>query len=288
MTPLGSTYAIDGKQLWLHKSGSGGPAVVFLPGASALGLDYLNIHSRVSEFATSVLYDRAGTGWSSTAPLPRSAEDVATELRSLLKAADVAGPYVFVAHSLGGAYARRYTQLFPDEVAGIVYLDAFAERWDEHMPDRYHGRHQKVPGPFGLRLITFGSRGLYRKMFATWPSDVRDALIARHLTVDSQRAGALERSNMPDARDEIRAAGPVPAVPTMVLTALGIDPGMRLMMSKRSLLDLTAAKTGMYEALAASVPGGEHRPLPGARHSTINVDCPDEVTQAIADLCQRI
>jgi pimeloyl-ACP methyl ester carboxylesterase len=77
--------------------GAGGPAVVFLPGASAVGLDYLNIHDRVSAFTTSVLYDRGGTGWSDPAELPRTAAEVATELRDLLRAAEVPAPYLLVA-----------------------------------------------------------------------------------------------------------------------------------------------------------------------------------------------
>ena len=64
---------------------------MFLPGASL-----------VAPLATSVLYDRGGTGRSDPAGLPRTAEAVATELRDLLQAAEVPGPYIFVAHSLGG------------------------------------------------------------------------------------------------------------------------------------------------------------------------------------------
>jgi hypothetical protein len=36
--------------------------------------------------ATSVLYDRGGTGWSDPAALPRTAAEVATELHDLLRA----------------------------------------------------------------------------------------------------------------------------------------------------------------------------------------------------------
>jgi len=103
--PLGQLYDVGGRQLWLHQSGTGGPAVVILPGASAVGLDYLNVHDQISQFTTSVLYDRGGTGWSGEAPLPRTAAEVATELRDLLRAAGVPGPYVLAAHSLGGGYA---------------------------------------------------------------------------------------------------------------------------------------------------------------------------------------
>lgn len=263
--------------------------MVFLPGGSALGLDYLNIHDRVSEYTTSVLYDRAGTGWSDPAELPRTAADVATELRDLLRADDVPAPYVFVVHSLGGAYARRFIQLFPHEVAGVVYLEAFYEEWNTYMADeRLHVKAQPVPGNLMLRLITLLSRGQYKKMFATWPREVRETLLARHLTIDSQRAGAQERSNMPEVIAELKAAGPVPDKPLIAFTALGTDAAMKLMMPKKVLHEMTESKVRLYEALAASVNDGEHRVLKDARHSTINSDEPDAIAQGVRDLWQRV
>ncbi|NUW36356.1 alpha/beta hydrolase [Nonomuraea sp. SMC257] len=287
--PLGRLHQVDGRRLFLHRSGAGGPAVVFLPGASAFGLDYLNVHERVSAFTTSVLHDRAGTGWSDPAELPRTAAEVATELRDLLRAADVPGPYVLVAHSLGGAYARRFLQLFPDEVAGVVYLDAFNEDWDVHMADeRLRLKPQPVPGDVMLRLVTLLAGGQYRKMLATWPREVRDALLARHLTVASQRAGAQERGDMPGLAAEIRAAGPVPGRPLLAFTALGVDPAMKLMMPKKTLTAMSDGKIRLGEALAAAAPGGEHRVLENARHSTICTDEPDAVSQGVRDLWQRV
>ena len=82
--PLGRFYDVGGRQLMLYASGTGGPAVVVLPGAGLTGLGYLNLHEQVSQFATSVLYDRAGTGWSDHVQLPRSATEVTDELRILL------------------------------------------------------------------------------------------------------------------------------------------------------------------------------------------------------------
>lgn len=283
--PLGRFYHVDGRSLFLHRSGSGGPAVVFLPGASAIGLDYLNIHDRISQFTTSVLYDRGGTGWSGPADLPRTLAEVAVELRELLRAADVPGPYVLVAHSLGCAYARRFVQLFPEEVAGVVHLDGIVEDWETYMPQL---RPQKIPGTAALRLICLLSRSMYRRMFASWPRDLREALVTHHLTVAAQRAGALERSNQPAWLDELKAGGPVPDTPLIALSAMGVDPGMRLIMSPKKLRQLQAGKRRLYDALAASVTHGEHRILSAARHSTITTDCPDAVTQAIRDLWQRV
>jgi hypothetical protein len=46
--PTGGFQEIDGRRLFVHRSGSGGPAVVFLPGASAVGLDYFLVQQQVS------------------------------------------------------------------------------------------------------------------------------------------------------------------------------------------------------------------------------------------------
>ncbi|WP_406495196.1 alpha/beta fold hydrolase [Streptomyces sp. NBC_00846] len=111
--PLGRLCEVAGRRLLLHRSGSGGPAVVFLPGAGLVGLDYLNMHNRVAELTTTVLYDRAGTGWSEAAALPRTAAAVTDELMDLLRAADVPGPYLLVGHSLGAAYGPPHRTTLP-------------------------------------------------------------------------------------------------------------------------------------------------------------------------------
>ncbi|WP_432933863.1 hypothetical protein ACQPZZ_19095 [Microbispora sp. CA-135349] len=42
--PLGRLHEVGERRLMLHRSGSGGPSVVFLPGAGLVGLDFLNVH----------------------------------------------------------------------------------------------------------------------------------------------------------------------------------------------------------------------------------------------------
>jgi pimeloyl-ACP methyl ester carboxylesterase len=284
--PVGQLYEVGGRRLWLHRSGAGGPAVVFLAGASAVGLDYLNIHDRISAFTTSVLYDRGGTGWSDPVPLPRTAAEVATELRDLLEVAAVPGPYLLVAHSLGGAYARRFAQLFPGQVAGLLLLESFYEDWDSYLPERLQlaRNRQPEPGRLQLALIKPLARRMYRQMFASWPGPVRRLLIDRHLSPGWWLAGVRERSNMPELAAELRHGGTVPDVPLITVTALATDPGQAMLMSRKTLRELTEGKLRMYAALAASVTHGEHRPLDGARHSQLTTDCPDAVVQAIRDL----
>ncbi|WP_238570318.1 alpha/beta fold hydrolase [Streptomyces inhibens] len=93
-----------------------------------------------------MLYDRAGTGWSDEIELPRTATEDADELRSLLRAVGVPVPYLLVGHSLGGAYVRRFAQLFPDEVAGLLLLEPSHEDWDAYLPEQLQPRKRRGVG----------------------------------------------------------------------------------------------------------------------------------------------
>jgi pimeloyl-ACP methyl ester carboxylesterase len=69
-------------------------------------------------------YDRAGWGWSDDGPAPRDARQTARELHNLTAQAGLDGPYVLVGHSLGGLFVRQYAADYPDEVVGLVLIDA--------------------------------------------------------------------------------------------------------------------------------------------------------------------
>ena len=68
----------------------------------------------------SCAYDRAGFGWS-TGPPQSMAQDNA-DLRALLAAANVAGPYVLVGHSMGALLVRRYAAHYPDGIGGMALV----------------------------------------------------------------------------------------------------------------------------------------------------------------------
>jgi alpha-beta hydrolase superfamily lysophospholipase len=46
-------------------------------------------------------------------PMPRTAGDVVADLHALVTAAHLPGPYLLVAHSLGGMFARLYAHRGP-------------------------------------------------------------------------------------------------------------------------------------------------------------------------------
>jgi pimeloyl-ACP methyl ester carboxylesterase len=56
-----------------------------------------------------------------------------TDLHGLLAAAAVPGPYVMVGHSFGGLVIRLYAATYPDDVVGLVLVDASHEEQEARL-----------------------------------------------------------------------------------------------------------------------------------------------------------
>ncbi|MFI0259595.1 alpha/beta fold hydrolase [Streptomyces sp. NPDC017056] len=292
--PLGNLHDLGGgRRLMLHRSGTGGPAVVFLAGTGLMSLDYLNVHDRVAERTTSVLYDRGGNGWSYPAELPRTAADVTGELRELLHASGTPGPYLLAGHSLGGAYARHYARLFPGEVAGLLLLDPFhedlvvrasrrtREKLDE-MLEQMAGQESAEPTPEQLEQ----ARAQLLHHFAAWPGPLREALADRHLAT-WQAAGRENQNLYGKVADEFRHAPATPDVPLIVLTAMGHDATQAALWSADLLREINETKRVLHAEVAAESPRGEQRVLDDAGHGWLHEERADAVLDAVDALLAR-
>jgi pimeloyl-ACP methyl ester carboxylesterase len=82
------------------------------------------VQPRVAEFARVCSYDRAGVGESDPASTPRTSADVVADLYALLGAAGVPEPYVLVGSSFGSMVIRLFASTYPEEIAGLVLVDA--------------------------------------------------------------------------------------------------------------------------------------------------------------------
>jgi pimeloyl-ACP methyl ester carboxylesterase len=123
-----------GRLLHLLCAGEIGPAIVIEQGAGEPAILWRSLQQQAASFARVCLYDRAGYGWSPPAPAPQGVEERAADLRRLLDAGGVAGPYILVAHSYGGLVVQSFARQFPELVAGMVMVDAIDARMAAH-PD---------------------------------------------------------------------------------------------------------------------------------------------------------
>ncbi len=128
--PPGQMVDVGGYRLLIQCVGSGSPTVVLDAGLGGTSLDWALVQPQIGQKTRVCAYDRAGMGWSESGPAPRTPEQNARELHTLLTNAGIEGPYVLVGHSLAGKNVRLFAAMYPDQVAGMVLVDARSEYVD--------------------------------------------------------------------------------------------------------------------------------------------------------------
>jgi pimeloyl-ACP methyl ester carboxylesterase len=122
-------FDVGGHRLYMRCRGSTPPTVVYLHG-SIIEADVVP-HTNATQFLDSLgdehrvcVYDRRNLGRSDTVDGPQLPKDALSDMRELLRAADVEPPYVLLGASFGGLLAYLYANTYPDEVVGMVLLDS--------------------------------------------------------------------------------------------------------------------------------------------------------------------
>jgi hypothetical protein len=136
-SPPGRMVDVGGYQLYLYCTGKGSPTVILESGLGGPALQWELVQQRLDKTTQVCSYDRAGLGWSDDGPGPRTSQQMANELHSLLHNAGVGGPYVLVGHSLGGLNVRLFAHDYPNETAGIVLVASGSENDLARMPPEY-------------------------------------------------------------------------------------------------------------------------------------------------------
>ena len=105
------------------------PAVVVFENGSRATLDtWDRVLDAVGPSATVFAYNRPGYANSEATDAARDGGTIVESLRSTLRQKGLAPPYVLVGHSLGGLYMQLFARRYPQEVKGLVLVDALYPR----------------------------------------------------------------------------------------------------------------------------------------------------------------
>ena len=142
----GKLVSADGTRLNFYCMGRGSPTVVFDSGWEDWAPAWSKVQPEVAKFTRACSYDRAGTGFSDPGPMPRTSVRIAEELRTTLHNAGIAGPYILVGSAFGGDNVRTFADLYMDEVAGLVLVDADSGDVEpEAMREKDHRGQASIP-----------------------------------------------------------------------------------------------------------------------------------------------
>jgi pimeloyl-ACP methyl ester carboxylesterase len=151
--PIGKLVNIGSHRLHIYSIGEGSPSVIFESGGASWSLDWNLVQNEVAKFTNACSYDRAGFGWSESGSNPRTSEQIVTELHTLLTNAEIKKPYILVGASFGGHTARLFSKKYPEEVAGIILLDARHETINSKMPPSWKKLEVAGKGMYQFMLL---------------------------------------------------------------------------------------------------------------------------------------
>ena len=227
--PPGKLVDVGGYRLHINCVGQGNPTVVMDTMGGGWSVYWSLVQPEVATFTQVCTYDRAGYGWSDAGPTPRTGQQIATELHTLLSASGLTGPYVLVGHSLGGFTVRLYRSQHPQEVAGMVLVDAGHE--DELAHPEFRAFHdlgaRQMPiirGAVALGVsrlaMSLGVIPFSDKLERLTPAE-RTMLIAGWLRPRYWKAVAGEIGVLEETCSQVRTTDPLGDLPLVVLTATG-------------------------------------------------------------------
>ena len=176
-------------------AGQGTPALVLEANLGNGSAVWAPLFDDLAQTTRVLGYDRAGNGGSMARSNDRSAAQIVRELHSLLEVAGIGPPYVLVSHSLGNRYVELFARTYPNEVAGVVFLDGLYQDYVLACFPMSNPAAEFCP-----------ASSVMRETFDAVPN-----------------AGDKEYNSLRNASEQLRMAGPFPAVPVAVVS------GTRLM-----------------------------------------------------------
>jgi pimeloyl-ACP methyl ester carboxylesterase len=166
----GQRADVDGHRMHIHCVGEGSPTVVLDAGLGGFSLDWSLVQPELAATTRICAYDRPGYGWSDSSPQPRTPNQIADELHTLLVNAGIEGPYVLVGHSAAGKHVRLYANRYPQDVVGMVLVDARHEYVDANRSSAALIAEHKQQQRFQRLLWLTARIGLVRPFWAAlWP-----------------------------------------------------------------------------------------------------------------------
>lgn len=287
----GQMVDAGGHQLHFYVTGAATdqPTIILEAGNGGFSSQWVWIQEALSTQTRVVSYDRAGLGWSEADSQPRDVFRNAEQLHTGLASLNIEPPYILVGHSLGGVFILAYAEQYPDEVAGLVFLDSSHPDQINRLPSELAEAQQnaKAIGDVTSILAHFGVMRLlqlHAPFVATLPERQKAETLALSSTTHYQSAMFGEMVVFDDAPEQLGSLSGFGDLPIIALSA-----GEQL-----NNPDLPPSSgevfLELHAELASLSTNGEHRIIDGADHYSILMeqDYARQVVAAIHDVMDAV
>lgn len=272
------TVPVDGARFDVATLGEGAPTVIFVNGLGTPLEEWTLVAPTVARHCRVVCYDRQ------TAPQngpvgPHTATQSAADLRRLLGVLQVSGPVILVGHSWGGAIIRRYAFDHPEDIAGMVFVDASHENIKGMIPKRPRATRALYRSTTTVLRIGLLRRRLLRMLgFDRLPAAAH-AVVNNLSWLADGRTSRAEFAGIAPSLVELKSiASDLPRVPTRVLLAGGRSNWTGKLGAKQVM-----AIRAVWERAAHDRQDVVLRTVPDSGHY-ISLDQPQAVIDAIEEV----
>ncbi|MEI8365654.1 MAG: alpha/beta hydrolase [Parachlamydiaceae bacterium] len=281
--PPGELIDVGGYNLHIQCQGErrqGIPTVIIETGIFDCSHSWQLVQPEIAKFTQVVTYDRAGYGWSDQCSMPRTFDQMINELRTLLTKKGINPPYILVGHSLGGPIARYYQSQYPEDVVGMVFVDAL------HVKAPEMSRIWMAACKVFSHLSFFGvSRLLFKccPSFSAnpkWTSEMQKAYIASHWAKSKALYACLEEADACEYNFNVLNQHKR-SLKDMRITVISRDPDQQMHPSSAQAMEIE--RRYLEETNQGHVNESDHARLVIAKGSghLVQVDRPDIVIEEI-------
>lgn len=250
------------------------PLILFEAGMFGGAASWDAVQTRLAAIGLrSCAYDRAGIGFSDPGPMPRDATAINADFEAWLKAKGETGPFIMVAHSLGGLEARMFAVRHPHEVRGLVMVDTTSPELAGTKEGRVFLKSYNAFAGSAEALSEIGVLSTLTRWLGDQEGltgDAHDEMIYFFSKRHDQKYAIAEVSDVYPRAKEALAAGPLD--PEMPVTAVVLD-GEQDWTAEWGRMRNVEARQSHYGA-QIDITSGTHPEMIGPKHA-------DDIVRAI-------
>lgn len=285
--PPGKMYAVDGHAMHMYCTGTGSPTLVL---DSGLGDDWTvwnKVQPELSKTTQVCSYDRSGVGDSDWLPGAHDANTLADQLHALLGVAGIHKPFVLAGHSIAGLYIRAYATRYPNDLAGLIFIDSSSPDQFARLPKEMTAN---IPNLFLESWMT--RLGIARAMGQCNEGEpgteaVKGWVLANICNPSVVDAGIAEFKGIDPSNPETRHTGPFGHLPVLIFSHDPDKSATDDSLPPAVWKQFSVIWTQMQEALKQLSPDSRRIVAKGSGHY-IELDRPDLINREVPVFIEQI